>query len=505
MKPKHEPQLQAPHFDRSAWLLTAFVVLFLLTDIAQLVYRYTLPTDGWSVQNVGDNAYVWVYGTNLVGAPSGVLPGDVIQSVDGQVVAGQKSHITGILDFIPAPPNWQVGKTVVITVERGREMVAVSMPVTHWTPWAVWRLNTSDPIQVVNLLGSLVILILVWFIFLRRPEAPSARALLMVGSAACSPTISGLLPDGLSMMFNKAAFILSSFFVYATWIALLAPAVLAFTLYFPQPKRIIQRHAWLGLLPFVFGLIELVGLYTLRLNDVGVIANDGPAILFAASIISLIHSGFTQRDPTSRAQLRWVIGGFVMTLGLNLLSIPFYNLNNPVINEILNIISGLGGIIIGVSLGIAVLRYHLYEIDVIIRKTLVYTLLTGLLALIYFGSVILLDNLVSALTGQQHSSLVLVVSTLAIAALFNPLRRQIQVAIDRSFYRKKYNAEQALESFNLSIRDQVDLDAMTETLLEVVGRTLQPEFLGLWLSLAKPAYSSLSEPATSDKPIPDHN
>ncbi len=185
-------------------------------------------------------------------------------------------------------------------------------------------------------------------------------------------------------------------------------------------------------------------------------------------------------------------------LGLILFSPSQYNPNDP-ISVITSIISSLGGVVIGVSLGIAVLRYHLFEIDVIIRKTLVYALLTGLLALVYFGSVILLDNLAGALSGQQHSPLVLVISTLAIAALFNPLRRGIQITIDRRFYRGKYNAEQALESFSLSVRDEVDLDAMTYALLEVVRNTLQPELLGLWLSPTKPDHGRLPEPAGENK------
>ncbi len=278
-------------FDRGARLLFAFVLVFLLIDLAQLLYRYTLPTDGWSGQDSGTSALVWVYNANLVGAPSGLLSGDVVQLVDGRPVA-----ITRFLDFMAPPAGWQVGKTVVISVQRGRETVDISVPVAHWTPWAVWHWNTGDPVQVVNILGSLLILFAAWLIFLRRPDLLSSRILLIAGSSSSAGTLSAMLPDGLSTLFNPAAFLLSFFFGYVTWIALLIPAILAFTLSFPQPKRVVQRHPWLGLIPFALGLTELVGFYTLYVNILNPIVIYSPVILFVVSILSLVHSGFTQRD-----------------------------------------------------------------------------------------------------------------------------------------------------------------------------------------------------------------
>jgi len=132
------------------------------------------------------------------------------------------------------------------------------------------------------------------------------------------------------------------------------------------------------------------------------------------------------------------------------------------------------------AIGFAITRYHLYDIDLIIRKTLQYALLTGLLLLVYFGSVILLQSLTENLFGEQ-SPLVIVLSTLAIAALFNPLRTRIQDFIDRRFYRKKYNAEQALAQFAATARDEVELDKLTAALLGVVAEAMQSESLTLWL------------------------
>ena len=132
--------------------------------------------------------------------------------------------------------------------------------------------------------------------------------------------------------------------------------------------------------------------------------------------------------------------------------------------------------------GIAILRYRLYDIDIIINRTLVYGSLTLLLALVYFGGVTATQAIFRTLSGQeQQPQLAIVISTLVIAALFNPLRGRIQAFIDRRFYRKKYDAAKTLEAFSFRLREETDLQALNGELTRVVRETMQPEHVSVWL------------------------
>jgi hypothetical protein len=191
---------------------------------------------------------------------------------------------------------------------------------------------------------------------------------------------------------------------------------------------------------------------------------------------------------TGRQQTKWVLFGFplwwllIMTLGLpytieaNLPSggpLPWWTL------------VGSAGwwltlTLVPLSLSIAVLRYRLYDIDLVINRTLVYGVLSVTLALVYFGSIALLQGTWIALTGQT-SQLAVVASTLLIAALFNPVRHRIKAFIDRRFFRNKYDAAKTLEAFSASLRKQTDLGELNDHLLAVVRETMQPEHVSLWL------------------------
>jgi hypothetical protein len=137
-------------------------------------------------------------------------------------------------------------------------------------------------------------------------------------------------------------------------------------------------------------------------------------------------------------------------------------------------------LLIPISIGFAVLRYHLFDIDLIINRTLVYVTLTVILAAFYECTIVVLQHLFRVLTGQE-SQVAVVASTLVIAAAFEPLRRRIQDLVDRSFYRRKYDAAKTLEAFSAKLKNETDLDALREDVVGVARRTLQPAYVSLWL------------------------
>ena len=187
---------------------------------------------------------------------------------------------------------------------------------------------------------------------------------------------------------------------------------------------------------------------------------------------------FRQAGGMEREQIKWLFyaGAIFAVFYIP----PFILESYSQAENIWNLLFAFGMLAFPAAIAIAILRYRLYDIDVIIRKTLVYGALTATLALVYFGSVILLQSLVTAVGGQQ-TAVVTVISTLLIAALFTPLRKRIQNDIDRRFYRKKYDAEKVVAAFGSSLREEVDLVDLQSQIVAVVEETLQPEQVSLWL------------------------
>ncbi len=203
-----------------------------------------------------------------------------------------------------------------------------------------------------------------------------------------------------------------------------------------------------------------------------------------SGIISLIQR-WRRADGIVRQQMMWLTF-FLMTSGFLFIAVEFIGvLFYPAIFKGWFYLAELAIFWLGfpVVLGFAIFRFRLYDIDLIIRRTLVYALLTGLLAIVYFGSVLALQSVITAVGGQQ-SAIVTVISTLAIAALFTPLRRRVQDFIDRRFFRAKYDAEQTLAAFANTARDEVDMERQADALVGVVEDTMQPESVSLWLRKA---------------------
>jgi hypothetical protein len=213
------------------------------------------------------------------------------------------------------------------------------------------------------------------------------------------------------------------------------------------------------------------------ISIVAVVVASALFISVFPSALSLVVR-YRRANGVERQQLRWLAGAAILVgvyivgglLGLDrLLGEGLWNLFNAATN------AGLYA-----AVGVAILRYRLYEIDIIINRTLVYVPLTATLALIYVGGVVGLQTVFRILTCQE-STLVVLASTLAIAALFNPLRWRVQALVNRRFYRSKYDATKTLAAFNSRLREETDLDSLRNEVVGVVRETIQTTHVSLWL------------------------
>jgi hypothetical protein len=286
-----------------------------------------------------------------------------------------------------------------------------------------------------------------------------------------------------------------------TWILPIIIGLDVFSyLLFPTGRLPSSRWRWLGWLTMAFVFVGVIsgaftsgpvdGLGPIR-NPLGIegFSNGYKAVLYtmvpflyAASVLS-VFVRLRRATGVERQQVKW----FAYTAALTAITLVIHMitvaLDAPLWFERAEFaMFTAAGTANTVSIGIAILRYRLYDIDRIINRTLVYGSLTLMLALIYFGGVAATQAIYRALTGQeQQPQLAIVVSTLVIAALFNPLRRRIQSFIDRRFYRRKYDARKTLEAFSARLRDETDLDALSDDLVGAVRETMQPAHVSLWL------------------------
>src|SRR5215210_142224 len=278
-----------------------------------------------------------------------------------------------------------------------------------------------------------------------------------------------------------------------TWILELSlgPLIFAFLL-FPHGRLLSPR--WRPLAWFIVGVI-VVGATTSALSPVNFANNfpfaQTPVTVMPLKVARVIYDTYQslvlvvlaisgayvilrlrRSRGDERQQLKWFTYTAVMTIAVFTVAAAVGI--EPVI------VSVAMFPFISVSVGVAIFKYRLYDIDVVINRTLVYGSLTATLAAVYVGSVAVLQGVFHALTGGE-SQLAIVASTLAIAAMFNPLRRRIQSFIDRRFYRRKYDAARVLASFGATLRDEVDLDTLSSNLVAVVEETMQPSHVSLWL------------------------
>ena len=265
----------------------------------------------------------------------------------------------------------------------------------------------------------------------------------------------------------------------------------AFLLTFPT-GRFVPRWSWLVLLFWIISFLWnspppfLAQFQVLQVLVPAVVT----LLVFGGTLFIMVHRYVRVFDGVQRQQAKWFVYAAVISLCLLFIGtgLPGSVPADSPSQLLFPIIILLSSTLFYLGLGFAILRFRLWDIDILINRTLVYLMLTISLALSYFGLVIGLGALVRLFTGQlAQSPVVIVVSTLAIAALFQPLRRRIQAIIDRRFYRRKYNAAKTLEAFSVTLRTETDLERLSEQLVAVVEETMQPTHVSIWLRPTTPA------------------
>jgi hypothetical protein len=391
-------------------------------------------------------------------------------------------------------PDTQAGQVLRYTLEREieGEPQRLEVPVTLATPGpasfgaiVLRRLSQEGGYLTVATVGFVVTLAA----FLVRPGNLGARFLLLTYSYYCPVQWAGFNTSELYLPVMPSWLVGLGGVVGLGWVWFFFPSMTLVALSFPVVKGPLRRFP--RLLPAVLyglpgaGSVVGIGASVGLLGDFNWEAVGNPlfigviAVMVLTLAAALVHNWLTLREAVTRAQLRWVTLGLALGLGL-----PFgwlllgLVLSGSFPTSDVMLWAQLG---LPVCLAIAITRYRLWDIDVIIRRTLIYSALTAVLGLAYMGSVLVLQGVFQALTGQGQSPLVVVLSTLAIAALFGPVRVRVQAAIDKRFFRKKYDAARTLATFGAQARDEVDLDGLQARLLGVVEETMQPASVRLWL------------------------
>ncbi len=263
---------------------------------------------------------------------------------------------------------------------------------------------------------------------------------------------------------------------------------------FPDGRFVPRWMKWV--VPIAFAVYITVATVQLLVGaenraDTAILEIAPMLLMVGAGLASQLYRFAYKSGPMERKQTKYVLLSFMAFIAVVIASVLLFpnaitQAAPPTPLDLVGFLvqlyaasAAILGVIAAITLG--VLWYRLWEIDVLIRRTTSYAIVTGLLVLVYFGSVVFLQRFFTAVTGQT-STIAIVLSTLLIAALFLPLRQRVQNAIDRRFFRSKYDAQQTLEAFAATVRDETDLDALTAELVRVIEETMQPEHVSVWLA-----------------------
>ncbi len=404
--------------------------------------------------------------------------------------------------------------------EQGRRVSRVSRRTASWLAWSLCalslaltalsllllNLNLAQPNTYIydywldNTVGAISFAPVGALIASRRPANPVGWLLCLYGVGLSIGHFSAQYAI-YTLLAQPNSFLAGALLAWiASWILPVIIGLQVFSLLlFPTGRLPSDRWEWVAWLTVAFVIAGVItsafsfganaGLGPIQnplgiegfSNIYGVVLGFISPLLFVAAALS-VFVRLRRAVGVERQQIKWFAYAAAATVGgITLAYMIPETIDTPLWFERVGFAVNIAVTpAIPISMGVAILRYRLYEIDLIINRTLVYGSLTAMLVGVYVGGIAVLQGLVRALTGQE-SQLAIVASTLAVAALFNPLRRRIQSFIDRRFYRRKYDAAKTLEAFSAKLKNETDLDALSDDLVGVVRETMQPAHVSLWL------------------------
>jgi hypothetical protein len=472
------PRASETAFGRGAWLTLVAAAAALFTPLIIVLVGAELPTDGWMHTSDPSDHYRLVF--SVTGEPSALREGDVIVAINGEsLYYGYRSAL---------PDQLAVGQVLRYSVMREDKTLELDVPVVAHSPRTL--LNTlmrSAQYDVFSLVYPLLTLLIVGFAFVRRPGNPAARLLVLIFAYFAGGNWFGFANWDPYVYAYPTPLAVAGIIYWFGWAWLFFPALTHLVLVFPVRLPPVRRFPRLvpalvygvpALLTLGAVLLALAGRPEARPFDNAAIV--GGVGMFVVTLIASFVYGFrTVRDPVGRAQVRWVALGLGVGWGVGIV-VNFVGTFVPALEPLTETLFALLVLLLPLSLVIAITRYRLFDIDVIINRVLVYALLTAALAAVYLAAVVLAQGIVRSLTGQE-SDLAIVVATLAVAALFQPLRGHIQAFIDRRFFRRKYDAAQVLAAHAAAVRDEVDIARLTQVLARAADETLRPAHVSVWL------------------------
>jgi hypothetical protein len=457
----------------------AIALFFIASSCSFLALHIATPSDGARLEP-GEQSWTndGVIVTPLVDLPNGLHRGDIVLAVDGHSV---EFWTRAVLDRNVIRPAWTGSESPDYTILRDGQRIDLKVPLTQYPLDAILSKNWSTFLLVIF---TQIVLSLV---FVVKPF-DSAPRVLFLWAWSFSHTYAWSLGLQVSDIVGGLGFWVFQLSASGAWLIFWG-AELDFAMWFTRPSSPAHNKLWVRpaiyLLAVLIMLVYLAVSYYLSATTVGwfgawIVGNWLVALLMQIPTMYYTVQGYrATRDPAVRRKIRWLAYAFFLSslVGLGLWFIPGILLGHPFIDARA---LGLALMPFPVIVAIAILRDQLFDIDVIIRRTLIYSTLTALLAFFYFGAVVVLQQIFRVFVGEA-SDLAIIISTLAIAALFIPLRRRVQNSIDLRFYRSKYNAQQVLARFGATARDEVELDKLAGELLNVVAETMQPTLVTLWL------------------------